>query len=131
LKFFNEDKFSSERAHPAEQKFIVFQHLLLYYRHQQWKDLGETEEDTPPSEILFVEGLTGTSKAFAIHTTCNISIATKGRNSADMSSAPTGCGTSTISRNTICCCCTIPTGPALKAKPTSTTQLVLKQIIVM
>ena len=102
LKFFNEHKFRPERAHPDEQKFIVFQHLLFHYRREQWKDLGEIEEDTHPSENVFAEGLPGTGKTFVIQTTRNISIAIKGHNSADMASAPTGCAASIILGNTNC-----------------------------
>ena len=47
FKFFNEEKFRPENAHPGEQKFIIFQHLLFHYHHQQWKDLGEIEEHPP------------------------------------------------------------------------------------
>ena len=131
LKFFNEELFRPENAHPDEQKFIIFQHLLFHYRRQQWQDLGEIEEHTPPCENLFVEGLADAGKTFVIQVNRNATITIEGRNSANMASAPSGCAARIISGMANCCSCNIPTGAALKAKPSPTTLKTVNQVLMM
>ena len=77
---------------------------------------------------MWVEGLAGIGKTFVIqslrHTPRNV----KGRNSSDLTSAPTGCAAKILSAKTYCRSSDLPTGSKLAKAPANDSTINLERL---
>ena len=120
-------KFRPKKARGEEHTLIVYQHLLFQYRRQKWIDDGYKYADIPLQEFLWVEGLDGVGKTFIIQLMRNITRNIEGRNSSDLTSAPTGCAAKILSAKTHCRSSDVPTGTKLTKTPANDSTMNLER----
>ena len=121
VKLFDIDNYHPRKAKSEEQKFLMHHHLYTQYvlkKYRENQGSGEPSE-LPPMQSVYIEGLPGVGKTHCILTIQNMTRVINNTNTADMSSAPTGCAASLIHASTNCRVGYIPTGDKFYKAPSN------------